>query len=336
MRAARLHAPGALRVEGLPPPVPQPGEVLLRVDRVGICGSDVHLYQGDRPAPYPLILGHEAIGRIESVGPGVGPERVGERVVVEPNIACGFCVWCRRGRGAICPHKRSLGVNMDGALAEYVALPATHAWVVPDRLRWQDAVLIEPFAVAVHAHSVSSVAPGDRAVVLGCGTIGLLLTHLLSSMHIDVLAIDLDARRLDAARRAGADEVLIMKPDAASGIAERVRESAGCSVVFECSGSAPGAEWCFAAVPRGGTVVMIGLATEAARVQPLRVVREGVTITGSLTYDHPDDFRRAIRLVQAGMRVGDVVEQEFSIDDVEKALVAARGALTGKAVIRVG
>lgn len=335
MRAARLHAPRVVRVDEVPRPVPQPGEVLVRIDRVGVCGSDVHLYQGHRSAPYPIIMGHEGLGRIEAVGVGVGAERVDQRVVVEPNVACGVCAWCRRGRGAICPNKRSLGVNVPGAFAEYVALPATHAWAVPDALSWQDAVLIEPLAVAVHAVAVSGLIPGDAALVLGCGTIGLVLTRLLATMRIGVYAIDLDERRVDAARRAGAHEAAVMPRETAAALAQQVYADASWPVIFECSGTASGATWCLEAVPRGGTVVLLGLATEPVPLQPLRVVREGIVITGSIIYDHPDDFRRAIALVRGGLRVGDLVESEFPMDAVEAALRAAGGALAGKAVVRV-
>jgi threonine dehydrogenase-like Zn-dependent dehydrogenase len=336
MRAARLHAPRVVRVDAVPRPSPQPGEVLVRVDRVGICGSDVHLFQGDRPVPYPLIMGHEGLGWIDAVGPGVSSDRLGERVVLEPNVPCGACTWCRRGRGSICPAKRSLGVNVPGACAEYVTLPAGYAWAIPEGLPWQEAILIEPLAVAVHALSVSGLRPGDGAIVLGCGAIGLLLTQLLAAVRVSAYAIDLDPRRVETARRAGAVEATVMTGDAAAGLAERLRAEAAWPVVFECSGAPSGAAWCLDAVPRGGTVVLLGLAVDAVPLQPLRVVREGITVVGSIIYDHPDDFRRTIRLVRDGMRVGHLVEREFPIGEVEEALGAAAGALAGKAVIRVG
>lgn len=334
MRAARLHAPRVVRVDEVPRPEPRPGEVLVRIDRVGVCGSDVHLFQGHRSAPYPIIMGHEGLGRIEAVGTEVDAARVGQRVVVEPNVACGECAWCRRGRGAICPRKRSLGVNVPGAFAEYVALPATHAWAVPDALSWQDAVLIEPLAVAVHAVGVSRLLPGDAALVLGCGTIGLVLTRLLATLRIGVYAIDLDPRRVEAARRAGAHRTAVM-PAEASALARRVCADGEWPVIFECSGTASGAAWCLEAVPHGGAVVLLGLAAEPVPMQPLRVVREGVTIAGSIIYDHPDDFRRAIALVRDGLRLGDLVEGEYPMEEVEAALLAAGGVLAGKAVVRV-
>ncbi|MDR7455421.1 MAG: alcohol dehydrogenase catalytic domain-containing protein, partial [Armatimonadota bacterium] len=306
-----------------------------RLDRVGVCGSDVHLFRGDRPAAYPLIMGHEGLGWVEAAGGGVSPDRVGDRVVVEPNVPCGVCAWCRRGRGSICPNKRSLGVNAPGVLAEYVTIPSSHAWAIDESLPWQEAVLIEPLAVAVHALSVSRLEPGDGAVVLGCGAIGLLLTQLLATVRVNAYAIDLDLRRVEAARRAGAVEAAVMTGEAAPGLAERLRRDGAWSVVFECSGTASGAAWCLDAAPRGGTVVLLGLAVETIPLQPLRVVREGITVVGSIIYDHPDDFRRTIRLVHDGMRVGHLVEHEFSLQEVERALVDAGGVLAGKAVVRV-
>ncbi|HXF82066.1 MAG TPA: alcohol dehydrogenase catalytic domain-containing protein [bacterium] len=337
MRAARLHAPRTVRVDRLPPPVPQAGEVLVAIERVGVCGSDVHLFQGHRTAPYPLIMGHEGVGRIAAVGPGVGAERVGERVVLEPNVPCGRCLWCRRGRGAICPDKRSLGVNVPGVLADYATLPATHAWAIPPALSWQDAVLIEPLAVAIHAVAVSKLVPGDAALVLGCGTIGLVLTRLLAGMGVRICAIDLDERRVEAARRAGAAETVVMSREDATGLARRVQTGAAWPVIFESSGTASGAGWCLEAVPRGGTVVLLGLATDPVSLQPLRIVREGITITSSIIYDHPDDFRRAIGLVTGRgiLRIGDLVESEFPLAAVEDALHAAGGRLAGKAVVRI-
>lgn len=335
MRAARLHAPHVVRVDAVPRPSPLPGEVLVRVDRVGVCGSDVHLFRGHRSAAYPLVMGHEGLGWVEAVGADVGADRVGERVVLEPNVPCGVCTWCRRGRGSICPRKRSLGVNVPGALAEYVTIPASHAWAIDRTLPWQEAILIEPLAVAVHALAVSGLEPGDGAVVLGCGTIGLLLTQLLATVRVRPFAIDLDERRVEAARLAGAAEAVVMTSAAAASLAERLRQDGGWPVVFECSGAASGAAWCLDAVPRGGRVVLLGLAVETVPLQPLRVVREGITVVGSIIYDHPDDFRRAIRLMEDGLRVGRLVEREFPLEAVEQALVDAGGALAGKAVVRV-
>ncbi len=335
MRAARLHAPRVLRVEEVPLPGPRPGEVLVRVERVGICGSDVHLYAGHRPAPYPLILGHEAMGRIAAVGDGVTGDLVGRRVVVEPNIPCTHCSLCRRGQGTVCPNKRVLGVNVDGVFAEFAAVPASHAWVASETIPDQDLVLAEPLAVAVHALATSGLVPGDRALVLGCGAIGLLLTHLLSAARISVTALDLDTRRVEKARALGAAEAMPMSQEVGEAVAARMRDTGEPATLFECSGAVAGTAWCIRSAPRGGRVVLLGLTAEDVPFSPLRLVREGVALVSSLIYDHPRDFRRTLNLIEGGLRAGHLVEHEFPLEEVGAGLEAALGAQFAKAVIRV-
>lgn len=326
MRAARLHGPRDLRVEEVPIPAPRPGEVLVRVERGAICGSDVHLFAGHRPAPYPLIAGHEAIGRIAAVGDAVPAHREGQRVVLEPNIPCTTCPLCRRGRGNICPNKRVLGVMEDGVFADYIAVPSSHAWAAPENIPDRDLVLAEPLAVAVHAMGVSGVVPGDRALVMGCGAIGLLLTQLLSATRISVTALDLDDGKVEAARRLGAAEAMTMDRDVGEALTARIREAGTPSVVFECSGSTGGASWCLQSVPRGGRVVLVGLASGEVSFSPLRLVREGIEVVASMIYDHPDDFRRALSLMAGGLRAGHLVEQEEPLESAQRALeIAAEG-----------
>ncbi|MBM3470488.1 MAG: zinc-binding dehydrogenase [Armatimonadetes bacterium] len=335
MRAARLHGPRDLRLDEVPAPIPRQGEVLVRVERVGICGSDVHLYAGHRQAPYPMILGHEAIGRIAAVGDGVSADLVGRRAVVEPNIPCTTCPICRRGHGNVCPNKRVLGVNEDGVFAEYASIPASHAWVAPDAIPDPDLVLTEPLAVAVHALAASGLVPGDRAVVLGCGAIGLLLAHLLSAARISVTALDLDPRRVEVARGLGAAEAVVMSQEAGREIAARMRDTGEPATVFECSGAAAGAAWCIRAVPRRGRILMLGLGADEVAFSPLHFVREGIELVGSLIYDHPDDFRRALSLVEGGLRAGHLVEAEFPLEEAAAGLQAAAESRFVKAVIRV-
>lgn len=228
-----------------------------------------------------------------------------------------------------------MGVNAEGAFAEYVALPARHAWPVPETVPYSDAILVEPLAVAVHALSVSGLMPGDTAVVLGCGTIGLMLTMLLAAARIPTTALCKHRRRQEAARRLGANEALLMDAGAAEDVRIRLAQSTDAAVVFECSGSAVGAGWCLKAVPRGGRVVMVGMGAEDVALQPLRFVREGISLVGSMIYDHPDDFRRALDLVVGGLRAGHLVEQEFPLEETRAGLEAASSGQAIKAVVRV-
>lgn len=329
MLAARLHGPGSIALEEVMRPAPGPGELLFKVEQAGICGSDVHVYKGHRSIPYPLTLGHEALGRVVEVGEGVSRVRLGQRVIVEPNIACGACEYCRRGQGTICPHKTVLGINTDGAFAEYLRVPATHAWAVPEHADWRDLIVVEPLAVAVHALAVSGVQPGDDVMVLGCGPEGLLLTALLTSTRIHVRAADLNPFRVQAARDLGA-EAEVMTPETAETLQRELLGSRSPMTLFECSGSAEGTAWCINAVPRGGKVVLIGLSESPVPVQPLRYVREGMALVGSLIYDHPTDFRRALSLTTRGFTLGHLINRVFPFGNVQEGLEAAAAGMVLK------
>ena len=293
MLAAVLEGPHTLVVQDVDEPHPAPDEVLVDVELAGVCGSDVALFQAKRPAAYPLILGHEAIGRL--VGDG-------RRVVIEPNIPCGACPVCRRGNGNVCPRKRSLGLNSPGVFAERVAVPAEFVHPVPDEIEPLDAVGIEPLAVAVHAVAVGHLEPGQPVAVVGCGTEGLLLVQVAAAMGAHVLAADVRPARLHLAERLGADRTLLIPAgDGASGDAlERVRDEWCPSVVFEAAGSAAAAMSALRMVVNGGSVVLLGLSATAVDVVPLRFVRRGLSLIGSLIYDHPGDFRRTLDLVRQG------------------------------------
>ncbi len=297
---------------------------MIQPQRIGVCGSDLSFYLGHRPAPYPFLLGHEVVGIVSAVGDGVSRFEVGQRVIVEPNYPCGTCAFCRSGRGAICPKKRSMGVTEPGCFSEYATAPAEFVWALPDSISDEDAATIEPLTVSLHALLQSGARIGDTVAVLGCGVVGLLLIHAAAAQGVRVLAHDRNPDKLEMARRLGAT-VPGRDDTAALWLEENV------TTVFECAGVAPTVELALKAVPRGGQVVMIGLSSEAASFVPLRLVREGVRISGSMIYDHPTDFARAIALVESGaLRPSCVVTDTVPFDSADRALQLARGGNSGK------
>jgi 2-desacetyl-2-hydroxyethyl bacteriochlorophyllide A dehydrogenase len=330
MRAAILESPGRMIVQDAPEPCPGPDEVLIQIELAGVCGSDVALFEGNRPAAYPLILGHEAIGRIV--------DSAGTRVVIEPNIPCGTCGVCRRGRGNVCPDKRSLGLNSPGVFAERVAVPAEFVHPLPPEIGVLDAVGLEPLAVAVHAFGVGRVAAGDPVAVIGCGTEGLLLVQVAVAMGARVLAADVRAEPLAAAQRLGAEEVVqIPADDAQHEVAGGVAAHWSPVVVFEAAGSGRAVETALHMVANGGSVVVIGLAITAVPIVPLHFVRRGLSLLGSLIYDHPEDFQRSIELVRSGqVKPSAHASQIASLADAEAALQLNAAGRTGKVVLDVG
>jgi len=324
MRAAVLLRPSEVEIQELPRPSLARGEVLIEPSRVGICGSDISLYQGHRPAPYPLVLGHELVGQIAAVSDDVSKLRVGQRVVVEPNYPCGTCRFCRAGRGSICPNKQSMGVTMPGCFAECVSAPAEFVWPLPDCISDLDAATIEPLTVSLHALLQSGVTMGDTVAVVGCGMIGLLLIHAAVRQGIRVLAHDKLKTKLESAHRLGAIT------DGGEDL-HRLWEGEAVTTVFECGGASAAVELSIRNAPRGSRVVLLGLATSPASFVPFSLVREGISIEPSLIYDHPADFARSIALVASGtLQPSAIVSDTFQFESIGRALELASNGRAGK------
>jgi 2-desacetyl-2-hydroxyethyl bacteriochlorophyllide A dehydrogenase len=335
MQAAVLEGPQQLVVREMPEPSPSDEMVLVAVELAGVCGSDVPVYTGTRPVKYPLILGHEAIGRITH--PGRSGLVEGTRVVIEPNIPCGVCAVCQRGRGNVCPNKRSLGLNTPGAMADHVAVPIGFVHRVPAEIAPMDAVGVEPLAVAVHAFRLGEAAEGDAVAIIGCGTEGLLLTQVAAAMGARVLAADMRSDRLANAERFGAARTLQVPADqTAEDLGAQIAADWSPTVVFECAGAAPAVELALQAVAIGGRVVLIGLAGKPVPVVPLRFVRRGLTLTASLIYDHPGDFERTIELVRLGRaQPSALVTDVRGLEDAAEAVQLVVSGSAGKVLVDV-
>ncbi|MBV9323932.1 MAG: alcohol dehydrogenase catalytic domain-containing protein [Chloroflexi bacterium] len=294
MRAIVLEGPRRAVLRDVPEPRRAVGEVLIAVQRAGICGSDVAVFRGDRPVEHPLVMGHEAVGRIAD--PGESEHTPGSRVVIEPNIPCRRCDVCRRGHGNVCPSKRSLGMNWPGVFADLIAVPSEFAHPLPDRIRLEDAVGIEPLAVAWHAVAAAQVTEGSRVALIGCGAEGLLLVQALVACGARVVAADLRAERLALARQLGAESTVHVSPGTRASVDARLVAP----VVFEAAGAAAALELALNAAAPGGRIVALGLGASTANLMPLDFVRRGLTLIGSLIYDHPTDFQAAIDMVHRG------------------------------------
>lgn len=325
MKAALLLAPHKIEIGQVPEPRAGAGQVLIEPTLAGICGSDVSFYAGHRTPPaYPLLLGHEMVGRVRAVGEGVTRLTVGQRVIVEPNFPCGECAFCRAGRGNICPNKKSLGVNLSGCFAERFIAPAEFVWGVPSTVGDADAATIEPLAVSLHALWQSCARMGDTVAVLGCGATGLLLVHAAVAQGVRVLAHDKFPDKQAMAERLGA----VIPSD---GDIARVWQTENVTTVFECAGATATVDLALSAVPRGGQVVLMGLATGTASFVPLRLVREEIRVSGSIIYDHPADFRKAIALVAAGtLQPSRIVTDTLSFGEIARALDLASTGQSGK------
>src|ERR1017187_4204757 len=210
MRAVVWQKPRQLEVTEAPDPAPGHGELVIQAGACGICGTDVHIADGDlRPTPYPIIPGHEFSGRVMALGHSVpGGWREGERVAVDPSLFCGYCPACGAGRGNLCANWKAIGDTVDGGFAEYVAVPAANAYRTPDNVDDSQGALIEPLSCAVHGLRRIGPVLGQDVLLMGAGTMGLLLLQLLARAGARSLTVvDRKASRLEAAKAVGAASV---------------------------------------------------------------------------------------------------------------------------------
>lgn len=318
MRAAVLDgSPWALRVDDRwPEPSAGSGQVVVRVRGVGICGSDLALVSGRwHPPSVPWVPGHEAVGEIVVAGAGVPQSRVGQRVVIEPNIPCFACPPCLGGLTSACIRRVSLGFNAPGTLAGQVAVPSEFAWPVADDWTDEDAVCLEPLTVALAAirrsgigHPGGAGVPGDsRCLVIGAGSQGLLLCVALVARGIKPSAIEPHPGRLELAASLGAAPV---SPGAGE-----------FDVIYETSGTAAALAEAVSRAAVGGTIVLIGLGGGDIPVDAETVVRRQLHLHGSLTYDHPGDFADAI--TRPSLHPGRVLQARYPLGRAAQAFRAA-------------
>lgn len=335
MRVARLHGPGDLRLADEPAPQPGPGEVLVRVTAVGICGSDLHWYDesgiGEAVLGRPLVLGHEAAGVIAS-----GP-RAGERVAIDPNLPCDACDECARGLGHLCQRVRFLGhSDTDGAMRELIAWPEARLVPIPDTVDDVAGAMLEPLGVALHALRLAGLRPGGTIAITGAGPIGQLLVRLAFVAGAStVVATDVLPHRVEAARAAGALAELV------DGGAERERllERLGgrpVDTAVEIAGVDDAIATAAILVRPGGTVVIAGIPAGNESVVPASVARrKGLDLRFSRRMNRV--YPEAIALAASGrLDPAAVVTHRFGLDRIHEAFESAARREGGKVVVQPG
>ncbi len=305
IRQAHVPAVGVIRYRDLEHPQAGPGEVVLRIARVGICGSDVHVYKGEHPIVQPpLVQGHEASGWVEAVGPGVHGLEVGDVVAVEPAIGCGSCERCALGLMAQCPGLDFIGGNLEGAGSELFVVPAAQLLRMRPTTSPDDAAMTEPLACAVHALRRSGGVEGRHVLVTGGGPIGALVAQVvnLGGARSVVVSDPLAGRRraLEACGLRALTPEAIGRPEALEACFDGRRPT----VAFECAGAEPALAACLGGVARGGSVVIVGVYPGPPRADMVAVQDHELNVFGSLMYTW-DDFREAGRLIDEGrVRLG--------------------------------
>lgn len=293
MHAVIYEEPGSMHVGEAPDPTPGTREVVVKVGAVGICGSDLNIAAGlFPPTPFPIIPGHELAGEVVAVAPGIDFVHEGDRVAVDPSLFCGHCSWCRVGRGNLCDNWGAIGDTVNGAAAEYVAVPAVNCHRIPDSMSFAEAAVVEPLSCAVHAIKMAPPRVGESVLVVGGGTMGLLTGQLLARGGASVLAlVERKPERLPIGTKVGFGPTYADVPAA---LGDRPQ---GYDLVVDATGVPAAIAAAFGAVAKGGRLLQVGVAPPEAAVpiSPYRIYNEEITVIGSMAV--LDSYAPALRLV---------------------------------------
>lgn len=304
MKALLLSEYKKLEIAEVPIPTAAHDEILVRVAACGICGSDVHGYDGSsgRRIP-PLVMGHEAAGVVERVGEAVSNFKPGDRVTFDSTIYCGECMFCKCGEVNLCDRREVLGVSCGdyrraGAFAEFVVVPARIAYPLPEHLSFPEAALLEAVSVALHAVSLVSIRPDDTALVVGAGTIGLLIQQALKAAGCSrVYVTDVDANRLVLSESLGATRTLGSGPNLVHEILQ-ISNGLGVDIAIEAVGNTPAVQTAINCVRKGGHVVLVGNISPEVTIPLQKVVIRQITLHGSCASS--GEYPRAIELMSSG------------------------------------
>jgi L-iditol 2-dehydrogenase len=319
MKALLLSQYRRLEVSEIPRPTLGRGEVLVRVAACGICGSDVHGYDGSsgRRIP-PIVMGHEAAGVVAEVGAEVNGLRPGDRVTFDSTVYCGDCASCRRGEVNLCDKRQVLGVSCgdyrrNGAFAEFVAVPARIVHTLPEDLSFEEAALLEAVAVALHAVSLVPIPPESSALVVGAGTIGLLVQQALRVAGCSrVFVTDIDDTRLALSKRLGATAVLKSGPDFAAELSSASKN--GVDVAVEAVGVTPTVATAINSARKGGSVILVGNVSPEVTIPLQAVVTRQIRLQGSCA--SAGEYPRAIELMSTGqINVKPLITAVVPLDD---------------------
>lgn len=323
MKAALFDKPHSFNVVSKDLRAIGEGEVLVRVEVCGVCGTDIHIVEGTSRSTPPVVLGHEYTGIVTDVGSGVHGFKQNDRVAIDPNISCGHCYYCRRGDVHLCSNLRALGVDIDGGMAEYSIVPENQLYHVPVNLSAVAAAFIEPVSCVVHGIDKAQITPGDTVAIVGAGTIGLLMLQMVKSVGaVRTIVIEPLPRKQLIAREIGAD-MAVSPQEALSAVMDSTQ--VGADVVIECVGKPQTAQQALTLCRRGGRVEFFGVCPvgEKIEIEPNEVYFKELTIVGS--YVNPNTFSRAIALLSSGViRTEKFSVSKFPLNGVREALESLR------------
>jgi len=338
MKAARFYEKHRLIVEDVPVRQPDDNGVLIRVRYCGVCGTDVHIFEGDKGSARvdpPVILGHELSGDVIKVGEKVKNVKIGDRVSVDPNLYCGKCYFCANGKKHLCEHMVGLGTAADGGFAEYVTVPEELVFPVADNVSYEAAAMTEPISCCLHGMNLTDVDIGDTVMIVGTGNIGMIMLQLAKHAGAaKIIAVEPNEKRREKAKCLGADICI----DPLSDDTEAILGANGVKNierVIDCAGLTSTAEYSVKYAGRGATVMLFGLTApdDVMSLKPFELFQKELTIKGSFV--NPDSFEKAGRLLETGaVKVDSLITDIVPLDDIQSVFENRLYAKDGKVLIK--
>ena len=326
-----------LRMEEVPKPHPGPQEVLIKVRKTSICGTDLHIWHWDewsqKTIPTPMTIGHEFMGEIVELGAGVAGLEVGQRVSGEGHITCGHCRNCRAGRRNFCHNHVGLGVTRAGAFAEYLVLPAGNVFPLPDHIDDEVGAILDPLGNATHT-ALSFDLVGEDVLITGAGPIGVMATAI--SRHVGarfIVATDLIPARLDMAKAMGADRVADPRTGSLPRVMDELGMTEGFDIGMEMSGSGAAFNQMLSVMNHGGRVAVLGIPPEAVSLDLNEVIFKGLVVKGIYGRLIFETWYKMAALLQGGLDIASVITHRFPAADWEDAFAATAGGDSGKVLL---
>ena len=326
-----------LWLEEVPQPEPGANEVLIRVRKTGICGTDLHIYNWDdwarRNLHTPRIIGHEFVGEIVAIGPGVEGYKTGDRVTAEGHITCGRCRNCRAGRRHFCPNTKGIGSGRDGAFAEYVAMPAFNLWPLDAAIPDDIAAILDPFGNAVYSALAFPVST-ENVLVTGAGPIGLMaaaVCRFVGARH--VVVTDVNDYRRNLALKLGVSRAVDASRTPLPAVMQELEMSEGFDVGLEMSGAPEGFRDMLAVMRHGGGIALLGFLPPETRINWDRVIFKGLTLKGIYGREIFMTWHRMSQLIRAGLDIAPVITHRFPAGDYQQAFEVVRSGQCGKVIL---
>lgn len=320
-------------------PKPELGhnDVLIKIKKTAICGTDMHIYHWDEWAqntiPVPMTVGHEYVGVIEEIGQEVKGLEIGDRVSGEGHITCGFCRNCRAGRRHLCRNTTGVGVNRPGAFGEYLVIPAENAYKIPDDISDEIASILDPFGNAAHT-ALSFDLVGEDVLITGAGPIGIMAAAI--AKHVGarhVVITDMNDYRLELAKKMGATRTVNVTKEKLEDVMSEIGMTEGFDVGLEMSGAPPAFESMLNTMNHGGKVAMLGIPSSDMAIDWNQVIFKGLVIKGIYGREMYETWYKMIAMVQSGLDISPIITHRFNIDKFEEGFETMAGGQSGKVVL---